>query len=96
MFKIIHQNGEILNKVSTATYNTKVGELVAATSAVDQKADLIDSRLTATTVAFLGGEEFDPAQRYVEGDNVVVTNVTTKETLQYECSVRRERPQACQ
>lgn len=85
-------NGVVATKVSTTTYNTKVGELEAATSAVDQRADVIDAKVKATTIAFLGGEEFDPTRRYVTNDVVVVTNLTTGATLQYQCSADLPNP----
>lgn len=84
--------GQVSSKVSTTTYNTEVGNLVAATSAVDQRATVIDSKLKATTVAFLGGEEFDPTRRYSSGDTVVVTNITTKATIQYNCILTLPNP----
>lgn len=79
-------NGEILNKVSTVTYDLDQGALQLADSTIDQKADRIDSKVKATTLALLGGEIFDPTRRYL------VDAETISGTLQYRCIVDLPNP----
>jgi len=74
-------NGEITSKVDTVVYNVDKGALEDATSLVDQKADRIDSKVAATTIAFLGGEIFDATRRYAVNDVVMSAD------LQYRCIV---------